>query len=179
MRLSPDYFKPSALELAPLLLGKTLCRKIDEDVLRFRITETEAYCGEADTACHAHRGKTPRNSVMYEAGGIAYVYLCYGVHYLLNVVCAEAGEPQAVLIRGVEGIPGPGRVTKALQIDKNLNRENYLTSEKLWLEENENFPYITTPRIGINSASKEDQARLWRFVAIENKTELNKWYEKD
>ncbi|MCL2198944.1 MAG: DNA-3-methyladenine glycosylase [Defluviitaleaceae bacterium] len=163
-RLSTDLYKLPALELAPLLIGKTLCRRIGGEVIRLRITETEAYCGEADTACHAHRGKTPRNSVMYEAGGIAYVYLCYGVHYLLNVVCETAGEPQAVLIRGVEGIPGPGRVTRALQINMELNREDYTTSDKLWLEEGDPFPYITTPRIGINSASAEDQARLWRFV---------------
>jgi DNA-3-methyladenine glycosylase len=103
---------------------------------------------------------------MYEAGGIAYVYLCYGVHYLLNVVCAGINEPEAVLIRGAEGIIGPGRVTKALQINMDLNREDYTASDRLWLEENENFAYTTTPRIGINSASKKDQARLWRFVAL-------------
>lgn len=164
-RLSPECYALPAPQLAPLLIGKTLCRKIGEEVTRLRITETEAYCGEADTACHAHRGKTPRTSVMYEAGGIAYVYLCYGIHFLLNVVCAAKGEPEAVLIRGVEGIPGPGRVTKALQINMDFNRENFTASDRLWLEDNDPLPYTTTPRIGIKYASAKDQARLWRFVA--------------
>ncbi|MCL2218247.1 MAG: DNA-3-methyladenine glycosylase, partial [Defluviitaleaceae bacterium] len=110
MRLHFEYYQQPALTLAPMLLGKVLCRRIGDEVIRRRITETEAYCGEADTACHAHRGKTPRTSVMYEPGGIAYIYLCYGIHNLLNVVAAGEGEPEAVLIRGVEGIAGPGRV---------------------------------------------------------------------
>ena len=165
MRLSPDYYNLPAIELAPLLIGKTLCRKLDDKIIRLRITETEAYCGESDTACHAHRGKTPRNSVMYEAGGIAYVYLCYGVHYLLNVICAGEGEPEGVLIRGLEGISGPGRVTKALQINMDLNREDYKTSDRLWLEDGEPLPFTTTPRIGIKYANTEDQARLWRFIS--------------
>ena len=131
---------------------------------RFHITETEAYCGENDTACHARKGKTPRTSVMYEAGGIAYVYLCYGIHNMLNVVAAEKGEPEAVLIRSVEGISGPGRVTKALQITRELNRTNYVTSDILWLEEGMPLPYRATPRIGISYASEKDQNRLWRFV---------------
>ena len=166
MKLPEDFFALPAHTLAPILLGKTLCRKNGETITRLRITETEAYCGEGDSACHAHRGKTPRNSVLYEAGGIAYIYLCYGIHFLLNVVCAAEGDPQAVLIRGVEGISGPGRVTKALQINKEFNREDFRISEKLWLEDGESFPYIATPRIGIQYASEKDQARLWRFAAL-------------
>ena len=164
MRLFPDRYTLPALQLAPYLLGKQLCRKIGDKILRLPITETEAYCGETDTACHAHRGKTPRNAVMYEPGGIAYIYLCYGIHNLLNVVAAGAGEPEAVLIRGVEGISGPGRVTKALEIGLDLNREDYRTSDVLWLEDGPEVQYIATPRIGIGSASEEDQAQLWRFL---------------
>ncbi|MCL2400484.1 MAG: DNA-3-methyladenine glycosylase [Defluviitaleaceae bacterium] len=164
MRLSPECYKQSALSLAPFLIGKILCRKIGEDILRYPITETEAYCGESDTACHSHKGKTPRTSVMYEPGGIAYVYLCYGIHNMLNVVAADVNEPEAVLIRGVEGISGPGRLTKALQIGRDLNRENFTTSDVLWLEDGSALPYIATPRIGIGYASEEDQAQLWRFL---------------
>ena len=165
MRLSPEIYTKSAADLAPLLLGKTLCRRIDKEIIRRRITETEAYVGESDTACHAHKGKTPRTSVMYEQGGIAYVYLCYGIHNLLNVVAGETGQPEAVLIRGLEGISGPGRLTKALQIDRALNRESFITSGRLWLEDGDAFPFNKTPRIGIGYASEEDQKRLWRFVA--------------
>ncbi|MCL2841174.1 MAG: DNA-3-methyladenine glycosylase [Defluviitaleaceae bacterium] len=164
MRLPLECYKQSAETLAPFLLGKILCRRMGNQVIRHRITETEAYCGESDTACHAHKGKTPRTSVLYEQGGIAYVYLCYGIHNLLNVVAAEEGQPEAVLIRGVEGISGPGRVTKALAIGRDLNREDYTTSNALWLEDGAPLPYKTTPRIGIGYASEEDKARLWRFV---------------
>ena len=82
----PDYIV-DAVTAAKMLLGKWLCRQLEDGtVLKTRIVETEAYCGEGDTACHAHCGKTERNAPMYEAGGIAYVYLCYGMHNLLNVV---------------------------------------------------------------------------------------------
>ena len=164
MRFKSEIYRQPALQLAPFLLGKFLCRKIGDEIIRKPITETEAYCGESDTACHAHRGKTPRNAVMYEPGGIAYIYLCYGIHNLLNVVAAGEGEPEAVLIRGVEGISGPGRVTKALQIGLELNREDYATSDVLWLEDGPGVEYVCTPRIGIDSASEEDRARLWRFL---------------
>jgi len=166
MRLSNEIYTLSALQLAPYLLGKHLCRRLGDKIIRLPITETEAYCGETDTACHAHRGKTPRNAVMYEPGGIAYIYLCYGIHNLLNVVAASEGEPEAVLIRGVEGISGPGRVTKALEIGLDLNREDYRASNLLWLEDGAEVEFVTTPRIGIGSASEEDQARLWRFLCV-------------
>lgn len=165
MRLFPEIYLKSAVDLAPLLLGKTLCRRIGDEVLRRRTTETEAYAGERDTACHAHKGKTSRTAVMYETGGIAYIYLCYGIHNLLNIVASKKNKPEAVLIRGVEGISGPGRVTKFLQIDRTLNRESFITGDALWLEEGESLPYTTAPRVGIGYASEEDQQQLWRFIA--------------
>jgi len=161
-----DFYMGSADVLAPLLLGKFLCRRVDGEVLRHRITETEAYIGACDTACHAYRSKTPRNSVLYEQGGTAYVYLCYGLHHLLNVVTAAKDVPEAVLIRGIEGYSGPGRLTKALRIDRRLNGVDFTTCDELWIEDNgEASPaYTATPRIGIDYASDEDKARLWRFV---------------
>ena len=118
-------FSADALALAPRLLGKFLCRRLaDGTVLRRRITETEAYFGEEDTACHAHKGRTPRTDVLYAAGGCAYVYLCYGMHELFNVVTGPEGHPEAVLIRGVEGAKGPGRLTKLLHITRAFNRMN-------------------------------------------------------
>ena len=167
-RLSHTDYAVDAVTAAKVLLGKWLCRRLpDGSVLTARIVETEAYCGENDTACHAHCGKTERNAPMYEPGGIAYIYLCYGMHNLLNVVTGAGDYPEAVLIRGVEGAIGPGRVTKLLQIDRTLNREPLATSRQLWIEDDGTKPprFKSTPRIGIGYATKRDQNRKWRFVA--------------
>lgn len=165
MRLSEELYNLPSPQLAPLLLGKLLCRKIDGKVIKLKITETEAYYTEADTACHAHKGKTARTEIMYRKGGCAYVYLCYGIHSLLNIVCGEEGSPQAVLIRGVECYTGPGKLTKAMQINKELNGENILLSNKLWLEDiGINAEFLTEKRVGINYASAEDVERQWRFL---------------
>ena len=167
-RLSTANYAVDAVTAAKMLLGKWLCRRLpDGSVLTTRIVETEAYCGENDTACHAHSGKTERNAPMYEAGGIAYIYLCYGMHNLLNVVTGAKDYPEAVLIRGVEGAIGPGRVTKFLQIDRTLNREPLMNSKRLWIETDETQQprFKATPRIGIGYATKRDQSRKWRFVA--------------
>ena len=95
-----DLCRP-ATELVPALVGKLLCRRIGEEVFKYRITETECYFGQEDTACHASKGKTERTKVLYEQGGTAYVYLCYGMHSLFNVVTGKKGHPEAVLIRGI------------------------------------------------------------------------------
>ena len=160
-------FSADAVTLASRLLGKFLCRRLaDGTVLRRRITETEAYFGEEDTACHAHRGRTPRTDVMYEAGGCAYVYLCYGMHELLNVVTGPKDRPEAVLIRGVEGADGPGKLTKLLHITRAFNRVRFATSADLWLEDDGFSPRcLRTPRIGIAYASARDRLRKWRFVS--------------
>lgn len=166
-RVDAGIYRLDAPELAPLLLGKLLCRGFEDgSVTRLRITETEAYYTEADTACHAHRGRTPRTEMLYSAGGVAYVYLCYGIHSLLNVVCGERDVPQAVLIRALEGVTGPGRLTKRLGINREFNGEELTTSERLWLEEDGSSPsYITAPRVGIDYASAKDIERPWRFIA--------------
>lgn len=159
-------FSADAVAMAPCLLGKFLCRRLDDGtVIRRRITETEAYFGEGDTACHAHRGRTLRTEVMYGPGGCAYVYLCYGMHEMLNVVTGPKDHPEAVLIRGVEGANGPGKLTKLLQITRKFNREPFSTSDSLWIEDDGLVPkYVRTPRIGIAYASVRDQRRRWRFV---------------
>src|SRR5258708_7925577 len=105
--------------LAKWLLGKYLVRKLPDGTVDARmITETEAYHGETDLACHASKGRTRRTETLYAAGGIWYVYLCYGVHEMLNLVVGPSDWPAAVLIRGIDGIVGPGRLTKALKIDR-------------------------------------------------------------
>ena len=161
-----DY-RVDAVTAAKALIGVFLCRRLDDGtVLRRRITETEAYCGEGDTACHAHKGRTPRTDVMYSPGGCAYIYLCYGMHEMLNIVTGVEGRPEAVLIRGIEGASGPGKLTKLLQIDRTLNREDLIASNRLWLEsDGAVFKFTAAPRIGIAYASKRDQSRKWRFTS--------------
>ena len=163
--LPAEFFSASAKELAPKLIGKLLCRRLaNGEVLRRRITETECYYGEKDTACHAHKGRTARTEVMYQAGGVAYVYLCYGIHYLLNVVTGPADFPEAVLIRGVEGYDGPGKLTKAMQIGKAQNGQTLSATGELWLEEDGAKVKVSRHRrIGISYASQRDQERKWRF----------------
>ena len=103
---------------------------------------------------------------MYREGGVAYVYLCYGVHEMLNIVTGPAESPQAVLIRGVEGSSGPGRLTKALSIGHEFNGVSFIDSDLIWLETDTFEPASINalPRVGISYASEEDQKRLWRFV---------------
>lgn len=165
LRLDANIYQINALELAPKLLGMYLCRNIDGKTIKLKITETEAYCGESDTACHAHKGKTERTKVMYESGGLTYIYLCYGIHNLLNVVSGKKGDPQAVLIRGVEGFNGPGKLTKALHIDRSLNAEDLTISNLIWIESTgKTYEHYTTPRVGIDYASEEDRNQPWRFI---------------
>ena len=164
-RLNPDYFKLPATELAPLLLGKLLCVSKDGVVSVIRITETEAYFGEEDTACHAHKGRTPRTEILYSAGGRVYVYLCYGIHSLMNIISGEEGHPEGVLIRGVEGYNGPGKLTKHLGIDRTFNNMNVIDSDVIWISDDGYVPkkILTSARIGINYASEEFRYKPWRF----------------
>lgn len=167
MRLNEEFYKRSAIEAAPEILGKLLCRRIGNDILKCRITETECYYGEDDTACHAHKGKTERTKILYEDGGRAYIYLCYGIHELFNIVTGKKGFPQAVLIRGIEGFNGPGKLTKHLKIDRSLNGEDLITSDKLWLEDDGFVPkYQAMKRVGIDYATEEYKNKLWRFIVI-------------
>lgn len=165
--LTEEYFVKPATELAPDLLGKYLCRKTESgEIIRARITETEAYFGEEDTACHAHRGKTPRTETLYRKGGCTYVYLCYGIHSLLNIVSGEEGHPEAVLIRGVDNILGPGRVTKHLNINKLQNGLMLSKENGIWIENGDVPKAIrTSARVGIDYADEADRTREWRFIA--------------
>lgn len=190
---SLDFFNLPAKELAPKLLGMYLCRNRNGEISKFKITEVEAYCGVNDTACHSRVGKTKRNESMWKEGGTIYVYLCYGLHYMFNIVCAGQ-SPEAVLIRMVDGASGPGVLTKKLSIDKSFDGIDLKTSDKIWLEckedEFENLQKILKnstknaknqsktlvfnqkieklPRIGINYASKKDIEAKLRFVLKEN-----------
>jgi len=176
--------------VARRLLGCVLVRVIDDRLLAGRIVETEAYFPSGDAACHAHRGMTPRNRVMFEQGGVAYVYFTYGNHYLLNAVTGPAGRPAAVLIRAVEPLEGldemranragtrgrtdveltsgPGKLTQALAIGKELNGAD-LTGSPLMIAaapegSDARFRIGRSGRIGIRKA----QDRLARFYIAGN-----------
>lgn len=167
-RLSNEFFKRDVLEVAPELLGKYLVRKFDDGSIKeFLITEVEAYRGEEDLACHASKGRTPRTEVMYHEGGKIYVYLIYGMYWMLNVVTSVKDIPQAVLIRGLEGFNGPGKLTKKLIIDKSFYSEDLFSSRRLWIEpglNSDEIKFKTTPRIGIDYAGEIYKNKPWRFI---------------
>lgn len=148
-----------------MLLGKTLVRTFsDGSEFRAVITETEAYRGEEDLACHASKGKTPRTEVLYAAGGKVYVYLIYGMYWLLNIVTGPKDFPQGVLIRSLDKVQGPGRVGKQLQLDKSFYGENLATSHRLWVEDiGYQCTYTAYQRIGVDYAGIWKN-KLWRFV---------------
>lgn len=166
-RLSGHFFQHPVLEVAPDLLGKILARRFDDgSVHRYVITEVEAYNGMEDLACHASKGRTARTEVMFHRGGLVYVYLIYGMYWMLNFVTGNEDEPTAVLIRGLEGISGPGRVGRVLKLDKSFYGEELAASNRIWLEDSGNKPgIITTPRIGIDYAGEPWISKPWRFVA--------------
>jgi len=163
-KLDYAFFHRECLEVARDLVGKVLVHQTPEGERRLRISETECYCGEEDTACHAHKGRTKRTEVLYAEAGTIYVYLCYGMHWLLNIVTGEKEQPQAVLIRACLDANGPGKLTKKLGITGELNRSSVL-GDTLWVEDDGfTCEIFADKRVGIGYASREDQDRLWRFV---------------
>lgn len=162
------WHRRGTVRQARALLGKYLVRTGPDGAFAAMITEVEAYDGERDRACHAARGRTPRTEVLYAAGGHWYVYLCYGVHELLNLVVGPPGWPAAVLIRGVEGISGPGRLTRALGIDRRLNTRPAVPASGLHIEDRGvRIParwIQATPRIGVAYAGPHWAQIPWRFV---------------
>ena len=193
-RLPRDFFARDTLAVARDLLGQRLVRVLDGVRLSGVIVECEAYIGQGDTACHASRGRTPRNEVMFGPAGNAYVYFTYGMHWMLNIVTEEAGFPAAVLLRAIhplEGIgtmralrqakgrprsereltSGPARLTQALAIDKAFNGADLTAGSELWLERGVFVPddeVARGPRIGINYASETDRLSPWRFWVRDN-----------
>lgn len=165
-KLKTDFYKQDAVTVAEKLLGKILVRRMDDGtVCRYQITETEAYWGEEDKACHASKGRTPRTDIMYSEGGKVYVYLIYGMYWMLNIVTGTENQPQAVLIRGIDKIIGSGKVGRELKIDKSYNGENLLVSNRLWLEDAPKISsFQTAPRVGIDYAGDEWKNKPWRFI---------------
>lgn len=183
--LKPKFFQSdNVVGLARQLIGYRIYTNINDQLTSGIVTETEAYAGQGDKACHAHLGRfTKRTSVMYEPGGIAYIYLCYGIHHLFNIVTNTKGKADAILIRAFEpqnGIDtmlkrrgkstldktltsGPGNVSKALGLDKSHN-QNSVCSKQIGFESTKpkNLEVVETTRVGIDYAG--DDAKLpWRF----------------
>ncbi|HZB13569.1 MAG TPA: DNA-3-methyladenine glycosylase [Chryseolinea sp.] len=184
----PDSFyqRPNVVKIARELLGKVLFTNVDGIITGGMIVETEAYSWK-EKGCHAYGAKkTNRNAVMFEKGGHTYVYLCYGMHYLFNIVTNEPNIPEAVLIRAVQPLhglnemiirrgklkndfhltSGPGKLTKALGIDRKLNGK-FLNGNEVWVEEGVRNvrakDILASPRIGIDYAG-EDANLPWRFT---------------
>lgn len=196
-KLDREFYNRDTLTVAKELLGKVLVHEINGQKFSAKIVESEAYMGIKDKASHAYGGKrTPRVEVMYGRPGFSYVFMIYGMYYCFNTVTREEGNPQAVLIRAAQPIEGfdlmaqnrfkkaynqltksqiknltngPGKLCRALLIDKNLNRED-LCGDKLYIEEGENeeFNIISSKRIGVDYA-EEAKDYLWRFYIEGNK----------
>jgi DNA-3-methyladenine glycosylase len=164
-RLDKIFYQQDAVVVAQKLLGKILVRVLENGTqIRYRITETEAYLGEEDLACHASKGRTKRTEIMYGEGGNLYVYLIYGMYWMLNIVTGDKNHPQAVLIRGVDNIIGSGKVGRQLKIDKSFYGENLLISQRIWVEDAlEVLNFSAAPRVGVDYAGEAWKIKLWRF----------------
>ncbi len=187
--LEPDWFTRPTCVVAADLIGKVLCRQLtDSDgqqkTLRMCISETEAYIGQDDPACHSHAGtRTARTEIMYEQGGVFYVYLTYGVHHMLNLISGSIESPESVLIRAgfltddsdrlieeqqlspnnqlthPKQFAGPGKLTKRLQIDRELYGKPITPDSGVWIEDDGCQPPVSVrPRIGIDYAG---DAKEW------------------
>ena len=169
IKLKRDFFTRDVLDVAPGLLSKVLAISSDDGLIkRFIISETEAYRGSEDKACHASRGRTSRTEIMYHEGGRLYVYYVYGMYWMLNIVAGIANDPQAVLIRGFKDCTGPGRVSRLLGIDKSFYGEDLVTSSRIWIEESGISPVIKTgQRIGIDYAGEFWKTRPWRYYLVQ------------
>jgi DNA-3-methyladenine glycosylase len=167
--LPQSFFDREAEDVARDLIGCYLVRRKGRALSKARIIETEAYVGPHDLACHASRGRTVRTEVMFGHPGILYIYLVYGLHWMLNVVTGPVDFPAAVLIRSVDGICGPGRLSRTLGITDALN--GWVASEPsgLWFARDEQIAgpkVIRTPRIGVEYAGPIWSAKRYRFVAV-------------
>ena len=161
-KLKKEFFDRPTVTVAKELLGKRIVFNDFSGI----ITETEAYIGQDDPACHASRGVTPRTEVMFGPAGVSYVYFIYGMYHCLNFVTEEEGMGAAVLIRGVllddgRNLNGPGKLCRELGITKEQNKIDITKAKNFYVEETGHKPkFVTTPRIGI-SKGKE---KMWRFV---------------
>jgi len=160
------FFEQPSLEIAPKILGAKLChRGEDELIQKFTICETEAYHGIDDLASHASRGKNQKNQLMFGPANIWYLYLCYGVHWMLNLVTDRDGAPSAVFIRATLEVKGPGRLTRKFSLDQSYSGLPNHPSTNLWLEKNSSQPEKIKRgrRVGISGAGPYWSKVPYRF----------------
>lgn len=198
MCLDKSYFKEDALDLAKDLLGKILVREVDGKIIKCKIVETESYIGKIDKASHAYKGRrTKRTEPLFHEGGIAYVYLIYGMYNCMNVISGAKDEGEGVLIRALEPLNefnylsnirfnkdyesltkaqklsltnGPGKLCKALSIDREFNYKKLYEKGDMYITngDDEDFEIVETTRIGIDYA-EEAKDFPWRFYIKGNK----------
>ena len=166
--LSADFFDRNTLVVAEELLGKFLVREFDGKTVTLPITEVEAYDGPEDRACHAFKGRTKKTEVMFGPPGHLYIYLCYGIHWMLNMVTGPINYPAAVLIRGVGPHGGPGKLTKELGINKELHGRPISRETGIWVEDRgiliPKDQIKKTPRIGIDYAGEVWAGKKYRMT---------------
>ena len=166
--LSKSFFDRDTKTVARELLGKFLVRKIGKKEIAGMITETEAYDGLQDKASHASKGRTKRTEIMFGHAGNFYVYLVYGMNYMLKVVTREHGYPAAVLIRGIANANGPGKVTRFFHINKAFNQKPASASTGLWFEDRGEALLKSKvkklSRVGVAYAGPVWSAKKWRFT---------------
>mgnify|MGYP002622493372 CR=1 FL=1 len=169
VRLTEGFFHRDALEVAPALVGKIIVRRLpDGTELRERIAETEIYRGEEDKGCHASKGRTKRTEILYGESGLIYVYLCYGMHWLMNVITGEKEQPQGVLIRAGAVHGGPAKLTKYLKVSGEFNYRKIYDDPEIWIEDDGYRPEtVTAPRVGIDYAGEYWSGIEWRFIGKE------------
>ncbi len=164
--LSKSFFNRPTLQVARELLGKYLVRRVGQRTISRMVIEVEAYIGGRDKASHASRGRTERNAPMFGKAGCWYVYFTYGMHWMLNIVTERENYPAAVLIRGVEGVSGPARVTKFFKIDKRFNGSPASRGTGLWIEDRgqtlSRSRIRRAKRIGVDYAGDWSK-KPWRF----------------
>ena len=167
--LTKNFFNRPTLVVTEKLLGKFLVRRKGKKEESYMITEVEAYDGFKDRASHGSRGRNKRSEMMFGPPGYWFVYLTYGMYWMMNVVTGAKGYPAAVLIRGVSEISGPGKLTRNLKIDKKLNNKLISKKNGLWIEDRgvRNIKFKRTPRIGIDFAGPYWAKRKYRFLLVE------------
>ena len=166
--LAPSFFNRPADQVARDLVGKALVRRNGRTRQELTVTETEAYLGPHDLACHAARGRTARTETMFGPPGTLYIYFVYGLHWMLNIVTGPVGYPAAVLIRSAGELTGPGKLTKALSITQDLNGKLAACATGLWFEDRAASAgrIVATPRIGVAYAGPIWARRKLRFAVL-------------
>lgn len=161
-----NFFQTDTITLAKNLIGKHIITNTNGITIQAQITETEAYLGVNDSACHTYNGKrTNRVEPMWSDGGTIYVYLCYGLHYMFNIVSCKAGQPEAVLIRATKEANGPAKLTKFLNITKDINGQSIINNPliSIW-DDGKKYSCKMLARIGINYALPKDIKAKLRFA---------------